>query len=189
MSYFCWGGLVKTLQMILWLASMSFCLVFLLISVMSTMGKQSATASVDVLTLIEPMCFALACIALSFTPIRVISHTVRYLLAFGSTLLIGLYYFFVVVLGEQYTNHPNSSLFQMDLWVIITLVILVAYAAALFKADYTQTEQESEDNDQVIDPLFKTPTTTPNQSISEEIELEVGGSTVSNSQKRWRRTT
>ncbi len=180
---------MKTLQMILWLTSMAFCLVFLLISVMSVMAKHSASTGVDAQTLIEPICFALACISLSVTPVRALSHMLRYLLAFGSTLLIGLYYFLIIVLGDNYTNHPNSTLFQMDMWIIFTIVLLVSYAIALFKADHAKTQQDVEDNDVFIDPLFKPPSPSKKQSSSEEIELEVGGTQVSNSQKRWRRTT
>lgn len=168
---------------------MSFCLVFLLISAMSVFSKQAATAALDAQMLIEPVCFSLACIALSFTPIRVISHTVRYLLAFGSTLLIGLYYVFIVLLGERYTNHPNSALFQMDLWVILTLAILIGYAIILFTNGHGKPEQESEEDEPLIDPLFKPTPTASNKGRSEEIELEMGGSPATNSEKRWRRTT
>jgi hypothetical protein len=179
--------------MLLWLTSMSFCLVFLLISAMSTFNKQAATSAVELQQYIEPACFLLACICLSLTPIRVISHRLRYIMAFGSCLLIGLYYLFIASLGDNYTNHPNSALFQMDLWVITTLVILVAYAVALFKADHNKVsvdeEEQEEHIDPLLDPLFKSSATRKAKASNEEIELEMGGSPVSNTDKRWRRTT
>jgi len=184
---------VKTLQMLLWLTSMSFCLVFLLISAMSSFNKQAATSVMEIQQYVEPACFLLACIGLSLTPIRVIRHQIRYILAFGSCLLIGLYYLFITSMGDNYTNHPNSALFQMDMWVITTLVILIAYAIALFKADHAKashTDEESDEHiDPLMDPLFKSSATKKSKSSNEEIELEMGGSPVSNSEKRWRRTT
>ncbi|MFG0248474.1 MAG: hypothetical protein ACF8OB_06275 [Phycisphaeraceae bacterium JB051] len=184
---------MKTLQMLLWLTSMSFCLVFLLISAMSTFNKQAATSALEIQQFVEPACFLLACIGLSLTPIRVISHQVRYILAFGSCLLIGLYYVFIISMGDNYTNHPNSALFQMDMWVITTLVILIAYAIALFKADHAKASQADEESDEhvdpLLDPLFKSSVTKKAKSSNEEIELEMSGSPVSHSEKRWRRTT
>lgn len=168
---------------------MSFCLVFLLISAMSVFSKQTSTSAIDLQQYIEPMCFTVACIALSLTPIRVIRHRIRHLLAFGSCLLIGLYYLCIISFGENYTNHPNSALFQMDAWVIVTLVILIAYALALFKADHNKAADTDEDtpHDPLIDPLFKASNAPITKTSNEEIEFEVGGSPVSNSEKRWRR--
>jgi hypothetical protein len=79
----------------------------------------------------------------------------------------------------------------MDAWVIVTLVILIAYAFALFKADHSKvtSETDTDDDDPLYDPLLNITATKPSSGSNEEIEVEIGGSSVSNSAKRWRRTT
>lgn len=187
------GGPVKTIRMILWFSSMSFCLVFLLISMMSVVSIPATPDSLsNAQQYIEPMCFLVASIGLSLTPIRVIRHQIRYLLAFGSTALITLYYVLMLGFGDTYTNHPNSSLCQMDTWIIITLVILISYAVALFKADFArETKEQSEElspSDPLLDPLMNGRNHASAKGSNEEIEVKISGSSVGNPAKHWRRT-
>jgi len=181
---------VKALKMVLYLTSMALCLVFFLISAINVMrNRQELFAFETMYQLTEPVFFLLSCVCLSITPVRVLPVKIRLVLATCSTLLIAMYYLFTLFLNENYINQTTSALFQMDAWIIVTLLILATHNLVMFLAERTGKHPPHQEDEVIVDPLLHTLNRPAAKSRNEEIELEITGAPLGNSTKRWRRTT
>jgi len=179
---------MKTLKLLLWLMSMSFNLVFVLISFMNISNFSQPQFSYDNFPVIfEPVCYIAICICLSLTPVRIIAPKIRYILASSGTLILALYYVYCIGAYRLQENHNSSALYHMDAWIILTLVLMSCHAILLYKIPDQSNNQTSEEEYLLTDPLFHTTNNQPTPKSSEEIEMEISGASLSEDAKRWRR--
>lgn len=179
---------MKTLKMLLWLMSMSFNLVFVLISYMNISNFNQPRLSYENFPIIlEPICYIVICIFLSMAPVRIIAQKVRTALSFSSIVILGLYYAYCIGAYRLQENHNSSALYHMDTWIILTLVLMTGHAILMYKIPDHNSQTTSEEEDQLTDPLFYVQGKQALSKPSEEIEMEISGASLGEDAKRWRR--